>query len=151
MYNYSFAYQVLGSRFRWLGMPIEEVNERRQKNAKSKQRNSFALDLIKLVKDHRNLSETVKRFRDFFSLLFFAQVATSAISICISVYSLANIELFSFELDTVRYPELCDSEKLISLVDTVRYPKQSEKLRTVQKNSHWLFGSENSQTESLVR
>ncbi|KAJ6649330.1 hypothetical protein Bhyg_04564 [Pseudolycoriella hygida] len=71
-------------------MPIEEVNEPQRKNAKSKLRNSFAQNLIGLVKDHRNLSETVKRFRDFFSLLFFAQVATSAISICISVYSLAH-------------------------------------------------------------
>ncbi|KAJ6649331.1 Odorant receptor 2a [Pseudolycoriella hygida] len=89
MYNYSIAYQVLGSRLRRLGLPIEEVNERQRKNAKSKLRNSFAQDLIKLVKYYRNLSETVKRFRDFFSLLFFAQIATSGISMCISVYSLA--------------------------------------------------------------
>ncbi|KAJ6649327.1 Odorant receptor 94b [Pseudolycoriella hygida] len=89
MYNYSIAYQVLGSRLRRLGLPIEEVNERQRKNAKLKLRNSFAQDLIKLVKDHQNLSEAVKRFKKFFSPLFFAQIATSGISMCISVYTLA--------------------------------------------------------------
>ncbi|KAJ6629742.1 Odorant receptor 22a [Pseudolycoriella hygida] len=89
MYNYYFAYQILGNRFQRLGVPIKEVNERRQKNGESKPRNSLAQHLIKLVKDHRNLSETVQRFRHFFSPLFFAQIATSSISLCISVYSLA--------------------------------------------------------------
>ncbi|KAJ6649329.1 hypothetical protein Bhyg_04563 [Pseudolycoriella hygida] len=52
-------------------MPIEEVNERRQKNAKSKQRNSFALDLIKLVKDHRNLSDEITSSSDELSFCLY--------------------------------------------------------------------------------
>ncbi|XP_037032438.1 uncharacterized protein LOC119071566 [Bradysia coprophila] len=103
MLNYSVEYQLLGNKFNKLkGVTtnnIRDRNETQKKISKKvlslttynliQQSKQFVENLIVLVKAHRNLNETVERFRSCFSTLFLAQITTSGIIICVSVYNLA--------------------------------------------------------------
>ncbi|XP_037031980.1 uncharacterized protein LOC119071247 [Bradysia coprophila] len=101
--NYSLEYHLLGNELKNLGVTTktktneDEKNEKQKKvgkNARSKktsvqESNKFIENLIVLVKAHRNLTETIDRFRLCFSTLFLGQITTSSIIICASVYNLA--------------------------------------------------------------
>ncbi|XP_037040974.1 odorant receptor 30a-like [Bradysia coprophila] len=91
MLNYSIDYELLGNKFRKLGVVKKTIAKRakKQKQFRLTQRSGFVQDLIVLVKTHRNLAKTIERFRSFFSTLFLVQITTSGITICTSVYSLA--------------------------------------------------------------
>ncbi|XP_037040976.1 putative odorant receptor 71a [Bradysia coprophila] len=84
--NYSIEYELLGNKLRKLGVGMKAV--KKQKEFRLIQRSGFVEDLIVLIKAHRNLNETIERFRSFFSTLFLVQITTSGIIICTSVYSL---------------------------------------------------------------
>ncbi|XP_037034325.1 putative odorant receptor 71a [Bradysia coprophila] len=110
MLNYSIEYELLGNKLRKLGVIKKTVSKttKKQKQFKLTQRSGFAEDLIVFVKAHRNLTETIKRFRSFFSTLFLVQITTSGIIICTSVYSLAfssnqNIVQIEFYVVVVLY------------------------------------------------
>ncbi|XP_037040972.1 putative odorant receptor 71a [Bradysia coprophila] len=91
MLNYSIDYELLGNKLRKLGVVKKTIAKKakKQKEFRLTQRSGFVEDLIVLVKAHRNLTETIERFRSFFSTLFLVQITTSGIIICTSVYSLA--------------------------------------------------------------
>ncbi|XP_037039734.1 odorant receptor 94b-like [Bradysia coprophila] len=102
MLNYSIEYELLGNKLKTLGVTTVKVknqdkNKKPQKlkkkvlNQKSSvpESKKFVENLIVLVKAHRNVTETVERFRSCFSTIFLAQITTSGIIICVSVYSLA--------------------------------------------------------------
>ncbi|XP_037035698.1 odorant receptor 94b-like [Bradysia coprophila] len=104
MLNYSIEYELLGNKLKTLGVSTEK-DKNQDKNDKQKkivekiqsrksqigvqQSKKFVENLIVLIKAHRNLTETVERFRSCFSTLFLAQITISGIIICVSVYSLA--------------------------------------------------------------
>nr|QGW45384.1 odorant receptor 11 [Bradysia odoriphaga] len=102
MLNYFIEYELLGNKLKKLGVPAIENqarNEKQQKGWKTvlsqktynsvQQSKEFVENLIILVKDHRNMTETIERFRSCFSTLFLCQITTGGIIICIAVYSIA--------------------------------------------------------------
>ncbi|XP_037037879.1 putative odorant receptor 71a [Bradysia coprophila] len=104
MLNYSIEYELLGNKLKNVGGPTvttiknQDKNEKQKKNREQElsektfnsvpQSNKFVENLIIVVKSHRNMIETVQRFRSCFSTLFMAQIITSGIIICVAVYSL---------------------------------------------------------------
>ncbi|XP_037033998.1 odorant receptor 94a-like [Bradysia coprophila] len=91
MLNYSIEYELLGNKFRKLGMgkKTDGTRSKNQKNLIVSQRSMFDEDLIVLIKAHRKLAETIERCRSCFSALFLGQITTSSICICASAYCLA--------------------------------------------------------------
>ncbi|XP_037028720.1 odorant receptor 94a-like [Bradysia coprophila] len=102
MLNYSVEYELLGNKLKTLGVTtVKDKNHdknEKQKTIREKVLNQkssvpeskkFVKDLIVLVQAHRNVTETVERFRSCFSTIFLAQITTSGVIICVAVYSLA--------------------------------------------------------------
>nr|QGW45403.1 odorant receptor 30 [Bradysia odoriphaga] len=77
MFNCSIKYQLLGNRLRKLG------------SKKSAAKNVFAEDIKTLIESHRSIKEKTASFKACFSNLFLAQIFTSNLSICGSLYGLA--------------------------------------------------------------
>nr|QGW45433.1 odorant receptor 60 [Bradysia odoriphaga] len=103
--NYSIEYELLGNKLKNVGGPTLTTIKKQGKNEKQKkirkqelnprtlnsvpQSKKFVENLIILVKAHRNITETIERFRFCFSTLFLCQITTSGIIICVAVYCLA--------------------------------------------------------------
>lgn len=99
-------YQMLGNEIRNIGTKITQKENK----------DLFLHELITLIINHQNLQEyktfesftkcennfysfsprTTKRFKSFFSNLFFIQIGTSGIAICGSVYALAFVSQITF-------------------------------------------------------
>ncbi|XP_037028512.1 odorant receptor 94b-like [Bradysia coprophila] len=82
MFNCSIKYQLLGNSLRKLGSKNSAA-----KNVFDKQ--ETVEDLKKLIESHRNIKEKTASFKACFSNLFLAQIFTSNLCICGSLYGLA--------------------------------------------------------------
>ncbi|XP_037037390.1 putative odorant receptor 71a [Bradysia coprophila] len=162
MLNYSVEYQLLGDKLKNLeGKTIknEAQNENKQEKGTKKmlgqktynliqQSKQFVENLIVLVTAHRNLNETIERFRSCFSTLFLAQITTSGIIICVSVYNLAFASMkniFQVELYVaVLFYEFFDIFLVMYLANDITLA--SDRLSYYLFESNWI-----EQTESCKK
>lgn len=110
MFNYSLAYEVLGNQLRNLGV-YQETNEKFE-SCGTKDSDLYHVELIRSINVHRNIftyetnpylirkikfkkiifyHRTIERFKSCFYALFFIQMTTSGLSICVSTYNMAYV------------------------------------------------------------
>nr|QGW45401.1 odorant receptor 28 [Bradysia odoriphaga] len=109
MLNYSIEYQLLGNKLKNLGAAKNQTQKERISVAET---HKCVENVIFLIKAHRNLTETVERFRSSFSALFLVHITTSGIVICVAVYSLAYAST-----ENVLQKEMFVSSLLYGVVD----------------------------------
>ncbi|XP_037040850.1 odorant receptor 94a-like isoform X2 [Bradysia coprophila] len=90
MFSYSIAFDLLGNQFKNLGRKEMEIKDH-IRQIEGPHRGAFVDKFIVMIKFHRNLTETVERFKSTFNTLFMGQITMSGLLICLSVYNLSII------------------------------------------------------------